>query len=189
MTTLKLLGSTTVLGGGLGIVAATILGATYGAVVGITFLADIFSSSPSGAFRPFYEDIVAGLMFVFMVSNFGLVLALPFGFFGGLGGGLLLGIFTHIFFYPPSDVQQYHKILGVTSAIYGVLASVIPATRFFGTVLPTWHGGPRGKVDFSLYLLYPILPALLAGLGAVFVSQRIAKWYEREFDKGVTPNA
>lgn len=177
--TFKLLWGTTWRGGAWG----TALGALLGAVYGALFLVALFLfaiSTQSGA-PPQAEDAPRGLgavLFLTLIgSGVGSIFGIPTGILIGLVDGFLLGILTRAFFFPLRDARRYHWVIGTASALLSAIGSFIS----FALILLLY--AKEHSISVTTMAAAGAFPALIAGAGGVFISNRIARWYEKEGTK------
>jgi hypothetical protein len=179
MTTFKLLFGTIWRGGAWGLLAGTMLGTAYGAVFanGLFFFG-LLSQAPA----EFQGDdvpraIVAVLLLALIGSIMGGVFGIPTGLVVGLLNGLLLGIVTRAFFYPLRDAKKYRRVIALTSAVFTAIASWL---GFF--VIMLFYANTE-KANVPVLAIGVIIPAVIAGIAAGFISQMGARWYEKESAK------
>jgi len=101
------------------------------------------------------------------------VFGIPTGAVVGVLNGLLLGIVTRAFFYPLRDVRTYRRVIAVTSAVCTTIASWL---SFFAIMLLYVN---EAKANLGGLAIFVVIPALIAGIAAAFISQIGARWYER----------
>jgi hypothetical protein len=185
MPTIKLLWGTTWRGGAWG----TALGALLGALYGTLFLVALFlfamstqSGAPSQA-EDAPRGLVAVLFLMLIGSGVGSIFGIPTGILVGFIDGLLIGILTRAFFYPLRNAQRYRRVIGIVSALFSAMGSWI------GFALIMLLYAREHSLSVMTMAVVGAVPALIAGLGGVFISNRIAHWYESESKKGVIENA
>ncbi len=105
----------------------------------------------------------------------GILIGIIFGFPVGLAASFLLSVLTKIFFCPLRNANNHQAILAVTCTIF-VFANGL---FFFGLML----SHPPNHLVQNV-----ILPCLISGAIAPIISQRLARWYERESAKGIAQN-
>jgi hypothetical protein len=108
-----------------------------------------------------------------------------FAFIGVLQGlcigailGILLGIFTRLFFFPPRNQEQYK--LFVT-----ILFPLFSASGYFLLSKSFSFVGIAYSMELSFWLV--IVPPLLMGLIAIPFSQRLASWYTHQYSHPDVP--
>jgi len=179
MTTARWLWGMTWRGGAWGLLAGTMLGTAYGAVFanGLFFFG-LLSQAPAefhGEDVP--RAIVAVLLLALIGSVMGALFGVPTGFVVGLLNGLLLGIVTRAFFYPLRDARTYRRVIALISVGFTAIASWL---GFFAIML--FYANTE-KANVPVLAIGVIIPALIAGIAAGFISQMGARWYERESAK------
>lgn len=176
MTTFKLLWSTTWRGGAWGLLAGTMLGTFYGAMFANSlFFFGLLAQAP-GEFR---RDNVSSALFAVLLLALiggitGGIFGIPTGFVVGGLNGLLLGIITRAFFIPLRDAKTYRRVIMLTSAVFTAIASWLG----FFTIMLFYANTEQANVPVLAALV--VVPALLAGVAAAFISQIGARWYEKE---------
>lgn len=177
MTTRRLLWGMTWRGGIWGCVLGTFLTSIYG------WLFFAFTTGQSSVWSKESLFSTSGLMLSIFVAvlffSFPLLLV-------GLTGGFVIAILTRKLFYPLTTPFQFRRISIISGFVIGVLGFLAIWVLRFGS----WDVTYSLKTDPELlkYILFPIVPALIAGFGATFVSQRLARWYERESAKAIAQN-
>lgn len=183
---LQIFFSIVVLGGGLGIVAGAGGGAIYGLFVGLTFLYDIFAFRPIGSFEPWYQDLYLGMFMLLYPAILSAIFGAPLGLVVGLLGGVILGLLL-VIFQAWFHVHGFRQTIFGLSFLYGFLAIIFVLREFVPNGLPRWTGDPRENPGLLDSLLFPFLPAVLAGLAAAIVSRQIMNWYQTQLH-GVNRN-
>lgn len=178
MTTLKLLLGTTWRGGAWGLLAGTFVGATFGALFanglflfGLAFEADKLTSKDMPA------SIVAILFLALIGAVVGALFGVPTGFVVGSMDGLLIGVLTRVLFYPLKNVRAYRWTIALVSALF---TSIVSWVCFLGIAL---FYSNRNSANVGVLMLVFILPALVSGIAAGFISRLITHWYEKESAK------
>jgi hypothetical protein len=185
MSTSELFWGTTWRGAGLGLLAGTLGGASYGAVfANVLFAIGVLTQAP---FELKPQDLVGALAAVLIMglvgSVIGALFGVPSGLVVGVAGGVLLGVLTRAFFYPLTNARRYRWAIAVVSASFtGVLAWIC----FFSIML---FYANKGAADVGVLAVIVTVPALIAGVGAGLTGRLIAQWYENESQKGVIRNA
>ncbi len=126
--------------------------------------------------------IVAVLLLALIGSVMGALFGVPTGFIVGLLNGLLLGIATRTFFYPLRDAQTYRRVIGLISVGFTTVASWL---GFFAIML---FDANTEKANVPVLAMGVLIPALIAGIAAVFLSRVIARWYKRRVQNDTAPN-
>jgi hypothetical protein len=179
MTTLKLLWGMTWRGGAWGLLAGTFVGATFGALFGnvLVFGVGLMNQSKSLGLN----DIPTAIAAVFAVAMFGMVIGalfgVPTGFVVGIMDGLLIGVLTRALFYPLKNVRAYRWTIAIVSAVF---TSMVAWVCFLGIAL---FYSNRNSANVGGLMLVFILPALVAGIAAGFISRLITRWSEMESTK------
>lgn len=179
MTTTKLLWGMTWRGGALGLLAGTMLGTFYGAVFANSlFFFGLLAQAP-GEFRS--DNVPSAIFAAFLMALIGSIIGgifgIPTGFVVGVLNGLLLGIIARTFFYPLRDAKTYRRVIAPTSAVFTAIASWL---GFFAIML---FYANRENANVPALAIGVIVPALIAGIAAAFISQIGARWYEKESAK------
>lgn len=175
MTTGKLLWGMTWRGGALGLLTGALGGSFFGALFanGLFVFGMVSQASPLTA-----KDMPAGIVAIgFLALIGGVVGALfgvPTGFVVGLMDGLLVGSVTRLFFYPLKNARAYRWTLALVSAAF---TSVMAWLCFVGIAL---FYANRNAANIGAVMLIFILPALVSGIAAGFISRLIARWYQKE---------
>ena len=182
MTTLKIILGTSWRGAGLGLLAGTLGGSSYGAIFANVLLAfGILSQAP---FEVKPQELVGALaailIFALIGSVMGALFGVPSGLVVGIALGVLLGLLTRAFFYPLKNVQRYRWTIAIVS---GLFTAPIAWFCFFSIML---FYANRDAADVRGLAVIVLVPALIAGVGAGLMSRLIANWYESESKKGAT---
>lgn len=135
------------------------------------------ASSVMGAFSGLGDAILmliyrsSAIDSIYSVGGWGM-LGAAFGLVLGIGGGLLLGIVTSLFFYPLERVRLYRVI---APAVGTVIAGSGAAT--WGP----WHFSSTSMTPTSAVVigLGSVLASLVAGWTGVLAAQNIVRWYEQ----------
>lgn len=179
MTTARLLWGMTWRGGALGLFAGTMLGTTYGALFANALL--LVGLDRNGLFVLTPNQISGGLAAILVMALIGMVMGglfgVPTGFIVGLLNGLFVGLITRLFFYPLQNARLYRWTIGIVSGLFVVLASL----GGFLAIALFYANASRANVPVIAALL--VIPALIAGIAAVFLSRVITRWYEKESAK------
>lgn len=174
MTTRNMLWGMTWRGTVGGAIAGLILGAIYGAALAVYALA-----SDSFLFGARSNELLIGNIVLIGIGGFaGSLVGLVMGSFLGLIGGISLALFTRLLFAGKTS-PSYVTIVRLAGLIFGIIGAPLVFMGF--EILRTALFG--GRWTFSITLLYHIVPALIGGFAAMFVSGRIARWYENEVQK------
>lgn len=175
MTTTRLLFGATWRGGGLGLVAGAMGGATYGALFAnaMFFIGFITESQLPPELKDAPGAIAAVVILAFIGSVMGAMFGMPVGALVGLLDGLLIGIVTRLFFFPLRDAKIYRRVMALICFIVTASASWV------GFMLIWIFLSNQGKANFTVFSLISAIPALIAGVAATLLSRVIARWYER----------
>jgi eukaryotic-like serine/threonine-protein kinase len=117
-----------------------------------------------------YGGIYGTALFPGMGTMFGAYVGGLAGFPVGFANGLFVGICTRLWYFPLRNPRLHRRIVGLLSTLLITVGSLI---RF--AIL--------NNVPANLFLnavLSYVAPGLIAGLSMGLISQRIARWYERE---------
>jgi hypothetical protein len=180
MATIKIILGTTWRSAGLGLLAGTLGGTSYGVLFANILLAfGIMSQAP---FEVKPQDLVGALaafvIFALIGSVMGGLFGVPSGLVVGVTAGLLLGVLTRVFFYPLTNARRYRRVIAGTSAAFtGLLAWFC----FFSIML---FYANKSAANFGVLAAIGVVPALIASIGAGLMSRVIANWYESESIKG-----
>ncbi len=182
MTTRRLLWGMTWRGAVWGLLTGTLGGAAYGVIFmnGLYIFIMIFQSEmlqsknePTG--------ITAIVLLVLFGAIMGVLSGLPVGLLVGIFDGLLIGIVTRVLFYPLKHVGAYRWTLALVSAMF----TGIVAWFGFMQIASFLEKMDRSEADFSRLVIFFLVPALVAGVAAAFISGSIARWYETETRKQI----
>ncbi len=177
MSTAKLFWNTTWRGGAWGLLAGTMLGTAYGAVfANVLLLSGLFAQMPT-AFES-SDALRVGVVIPFLAligAIMGALFGVPTGFVVGALNGLLIGMITRAFFFPPRDARTYRRVIATTSALFTGIASWL---GFFAIML---FYANRDKANVPILAVGVLIPALIAGVAAAFISREIARWYAESF--------
>ena len=174
MTTVKLLWGTTWRGGAWGLFAGTFGGTAYGALFANLLLAGGLVSRAPFEWKAEYAVSAIGAMLFFALIGavVGGIFGVPAGVVVGGIVGLAIGILTRACFYPPTNTRVFRRTLAIVSALLTTIAAWI---CFIGIML---FYANRNAANVGGLMVIVAIPALIAGLASIFVSQRIAHWYE-----------
>lgn len=155
MKRLRIVGLITLRSTAIGLATGSVMGAFSG--LGDAILMLIYRSSAIDS--------------IYSVGGWGM-LGAAFGLVLGIGGGLLLGIVTSLFFYPLERVRLYRVI---APAVGTVIAGSGAAT--WGP----WHFSSTSMTPTSAVVigLGSVLASLVAGWTGVLAAQNIVRWYEQ----------
>jgi hypothetical protein len=175
MSTITLLWNTTWRGGALGLLAGTMLGTTYGAIFANALFLFGLAQTP---FDLRADDIPRALGAIVILALIGAVMGalfgVPTGLLVGSLNGLLVGLITRAFFFPPRDARTYRRVIAMTSALFTAIASWV---GFLAIML---FYANREKANVPMLAVIAVIPALIAGIAAAFISRVIARGYEKE---------
>lgn len=179
MTTARLLWGMTWRGGALGLLAGTMLGTAYGAVFANSlFFFGLLAQAPAEFQSGDAPRAIFAVLFLALIGSvMGALFGVPTGFIAGLLNGLLIGLMTRIFFYPLRGAKTYRRMMALTSGVFTALASWL---GFFATML--FYANIE-KANVPVLAALVVIPALIAGIAAAFISQMGARWYEKESAK------
>ena len=115
------------------------------------------------------------------------------GFLLGVIEGLLAGISTYLYFACRKNMKLFSQLVLLPTsggvAISGWLLFNFFAELYFGTLNDE---GPAYQPTIADHIFFSVIPTIIAIGCAIVASQRLARWYERESQKGtaqnVTPN-
>ena len=175
MTTGKLFWNTLWRGGLWGLFGGALFGAGFGAIfANILFFFGMIAQAP---FDLRAQDILSAIVAVIFLALIGAVVGalfgVPSGIVVGLGNGLLLGILSRAFFFPLKDVRVYRRTITIVSAVFSTISACI---CFIAIAL--FYANRNAANVPALAALFAI-PALVSGVCALFISQTIARWYEK----------
>ncbi len=122
------------------------------------------------------------LFLEFVGGAVGALFGIPTGILLGITGGLLIGLVTRVFFFPLTTAFWYRWIVRLLFAVYGTVGGWI----CFNTILGLY--ARNNFIEPSPALSATLVPALLTGLGGLFIGTSIALWYEKTA-RGVISNA
>ncbi|HEY9833874.1 MAG TPA: serine/threonine-protein kinase [Stenomitos sp.] len=101
-------------------------------------------------------------------------------YFGGLAGipvgfanGLFVGICTRLWYFPLRNPRLHRRVVGLLSTLLSTAGGLIG----FAMLNP---GSSSMFANVSMSVALWVAPALIAGLSMGLISQRIARWYERQ---------
>ena len=185
MTTVKLFWGTTWRGAGLGLLAGTLGGATYGAIfANILFAFGLMAQAP---FESKPEYLTSGLVAILFLALIGAVVGalfgVPTGLVVGIANGLLLGVLTRALFYPLNNARRYRLVIAIVSGVF----TIVVAWLCFISILLFYAN--RSAANFGILAVIVMIPALIAGVASGLTSRLIARWYESESKKGAIQNA
>ena len=171
-------------GGAFGLLAGTMLGTAYGALFAniLLFFGMLTQSSAEFQSDDIPRAIIAVLFLALIGAVMGALFGVPTGFAVGLLNGLLIGGITRVFFFPLHDARTYRRVIALISAVFTAIASWL---GFFAIM---FFYANREKANVPVLAAIVIIPALIAGIAAAFISQIGVRWYERESTKGIALN-
>lgn len=173
MSTRKLLWGMTWRGGALGLLGGTMLGTAYGAIfANALLLARLAQEWQTLSAENFVPGLAAVLLLALIGAVMGALFGVPTGLLVGALNGLLVGVLTRAFFFPPRDARTYRRVIALASALFTGIASWI---GFLAIML---FYANREKADVPMLAVIVLIPALIAGVAAAFISRVIARWYE-----------
>jgi hypothetical protein len=141
-----------------------VLGYLYGfAVIAFWSLSEIFG--PENQLNLFDTIRAVGQIGAF-AGTIGIIIGIPLGLLLGLANGLIIGIVTLFLFPALPHIQRYLNVVRFISMSVTISGSIAALNL---TVMR--------QTDYAF--AYMILPAIVAGLGAWWVSGRMTKWYAR----------
>ncbi|MBD2016044.1 protein kinase [Microcoleus sp. FACHB-53] len=120
-----------------------------------------------------YGGIYGTAIFPGMGTMFGAYFGGLAGFFAGFANGLFVGICTRLWYFPLRNPRLHRRVVGLLSTLLSIAGGLIGFD-----ILNVAPSGLLPNVSKSLAFL--VAPALIAGLSMGLISQRIARWYERE---------
>ena len=120
-----------------------------------------------------YGGIYGTAIFPGMGTMFGAYFGGLAGFFAGFANGLFVGIWTRLWYFPLRNPRLHRRVVGLLSTLLSIAGGLIGFD-----ILNVAPSGLLPNVSKSLAFL--VAPALIAGLSMGLISQRIARWYERE---------
>jgi len=174
MKTARLLFGTIWRGAALGLLVGTFGGSAFGALFAnglfafnMVLQADKISAQDAPA------GIVAILFLALIGAVVGALFGVPTGFVVGIMDGLLIGVLTRVLFYPLKNVRVYRWTIAVVSAVF---TSMVAWVCFLGIAL---FYSNRNSANVGALMLVFILPALIAGIVAGFISRLLTRWYEK----------
>ena len=175
MTTARLLWGITWRGGACRLLAGTMLGTAYGAIsANVLFLPGLEAQAP---FNPQRDDIPRAIIVTLFLAVVGAItgalFGVPTGFVVGLSNGLLIGIPTRAFFFTRRDARAYHRVIAAASALFTGIAA------WLGFLAIMLFYANREKANVGALAVIVLIPALIAGVGAGFLSQVITRRYEQ----------
>ncbi len=174
MTTGRLLWGMTWRGGAWGLLGGTMLGTAYGAVLANALFLSGLAQAP---FNPQLDDIPRALVAIVILALIGAVMGalfgVPTGLLVGSLNGLLVGILTRAFFFPRRDARTYRRVIATASALFTAIAS------WLGFLAIMLFYANREKANVPILAVGVLIPALIAGVGAGFLSRIISHWYEQ----------
>jgi MFS family permease len=179
MKTLQLLFSTTWRGGMWGLLAGTMVGATFGALFGnvLVFGVGLTQQQEQISLNDIPAAIGAVAILAIIGSVMGALFGVPTGFVVGIANGLLLGIISRVFFFPLKNARAYRWVIALISMAFTTLASWV------GFMLIMFLYANQDKADWVGIVIFLVVPALIAGVVAGFISQIGARWYEKKNTK------
>jgi hypothetical protein len=141
-----------------------VLGFLYGfAVIALWSLSEIFG--PENQLNAF-DTIRAVVQIGAFAGIVGIIIGIPLGLILGLTNGLIIAIVTLFLFPILTEIQRYLNVVRFLSMSVTISGSIIVLQL---TVM-------RQTDNAFVYL---ILPAIVAGFGAWWVSGQMTKWYAR----------
>ena len=182
MTTARLLWGMTWRGGAWGLLGGTMLGTAYGAIfANVLFLFGLAAQAP---FNLQLDDIpralVATLVLALIGAIMGALFGVPTGFAVGALNGLLIGIITRVLFFPRRDARTYHRVIATASALFTAIAS------WLGFLAIMLFYANREKANVGTLAVGVLIPALIAGVSAGFMSRMITHWYESNLQSPIS---
>jgi hypothetical protein len=175
MTTFKLFWGTIWRSAAYGFLFGTFGGSSFGALFANAMLLFALFTQTDAPFTPADagRGIFAILFFALIGAGIGSLFGTPTGIFLGITGGVLFGVVTRAFFYPLKDARWHRRIVGTLCAAYAAVGAWI----CFALILRFY--AKDNVVQLPLVAIVATAPAIVAGACGWFISQRVARWYER----------
>jgi hypothetical protein len=169
-----------------GSLAGALLGGSYVALCTlILFLVlrfPVSTSAPTSS--PAFQIGVS--IAVLLISLLGAVINGVLGLVLGLVGGALCGLMTQFFFHPLHEARAFRLVVGVTSALYGLIGTLLGIVGVFVIFALLTHPatstatrtGMASNMAFLLIGIY-LVPPLVGLMVAILIGQGLAGWYRR----------
>ncbi len=171
MHTARLLVNMILRGGAWGLPTGLIFGGIYsmlvlGSIILLSRLAGAANSQPPPPLFTIYTILLLGIV--------GSVVGALIGIVSGAIGGLGCFILTRLLFWPLVQARRYRWVMGLAGIFYGVVTTPLAMQ-----IMSQFSIAPPVGGTGQLALFY-IVPGLIAGAACLYISQRIAAWYENE---------
>jgi hypothetical protein len=169
-----------------GSLAGAILGGSYVALC--TFILFFMLRFPVASSTPttgltFQIGIVIGVLLVALI---GAVINGLLGLILGLAGGALCGMMTRLFFFPSKHERGYGWVVGVSSALYGLIGTLVGVVGVLMFIASLTHPATStatrsGMASYTGFILMTIfvVPPLIGSLVAILIGQHLAGLYRR----------
>ncbi|MBI5650115.1 MAG: hypothetical protein HZC40_06680 [Chloroflexi bacterium] len=174
MTTRRLVWGMTWQGGRWALWTA-IIGGVSNFVLG-SIVANIWNSY-SAQFPPLMPDssIAFAIIFLFFSTP---IFALGI-YLSGISTGLLSGLITIKYFYPPVDTLLYKKVILLAGIFFNLIVGLTILTIIFGSALTK---------EVPVTIIFLVIPSCINAISGLFITLQLGLWYERESAKGISQN-
>jgi hypothetical protein len=150
-----------------------IVGGLLGALYGELVILGVFALDSSDNFEIWH--LLPLLVFMTLAALIGLVIGSILGAISGAATGIVTAAITILAFFPltPNRAPLYRAIITIAGIIISCTTIYLLAFPLFRWVFPQLMMGLSS-------IIYTLMPAVIAGLGAWWIGGRMAKWYERQ---------
>jgi hypothetical protein len=110
------------------------------------------------------------------------IVGLFIGFLVGWINGIIVQFVTDRWFDPLTNPKLHRQVLTAISIVICTLTSIIFFLPLANTIVSLQHNddGSISIMNLSDYIIFVLVPSLIAGLSMGATSKSIARWYQKE---------
>jgi serine/threonine protein kinase len=133
-----------------------------------------------------YVGVCAGIYSTFILPILGTIIGgivgLFIGFLVGWINGIIVQFVTDRWFDPLTNPKLHRQVLTAISIVICTLTSIIFFLPLANTIVSLQHNddGSISIMNSSDYIIFVLVPSLIAGLSMGATSKSIARWYQKE---------
>ena len=161
-------------------IAGAITGAIWGALAGIGIYADGLNWEHIQQYELYATTIGGFVGFIWVGALVSAFVGIVIGLIAGLPGGLIFGILYCISEFSDWFARQFRLISTSMAFTYGFVTTMWVVTAWFGVGLPQITGESKEIYNVFDFLISPIAPGVLGGVAAMFTSQELIRYFQKQ---------